>query len=114
MPITYHSDLQVRAGVTWTINGTLFDAAGKLLDVTNCTLSWCLLDTNGNPMAITATIAKTDPVNGAISITIDKTDTALDPGRLTDALQVVEGANKGVFWIGQIAVQANPFTILGP
>jgi hypothetical protein len=35
----------------------------------------------------------------------------LDPSRYTDALQVVAGTNKDVFWIGQILVAANPFNV---
>jgi len=31
--------------------------------------------------------------------------------RYTDALQVVAGTNKDVFWTGQILVAANPFNI---
>ena len=57
------------------------------------------------------TIGKTDSTNGSIRIEIDKTDTILDPGRYTDALQVIAGSNKDVFWMGQIRVAANPFSL---
>jgi hypothetical protein len=111
MPTTYHRDIDVISGVPWTINGTLYDASGNLLDVTNCTLTWGLLDPDGRPVAIpSARISKTDPVNGAISIAVAKTDTRLDPGRYTDALRVIAGAQKDVFWTGQLRVCANPFT----
>jgi hypothetical protein len=50
-------------------------------------------------------------VSGAIRIAIAKSDTALDPTRYTDALQVVAGTNKDVFWTGQILVAANPFNV---
>ena len=65
---------------------------------------------HGNLVPVTPSISKTDPVNGAISIAVAKSDTALDPGRYTDALQVVSGAQKDVFWTGQLRVCANPFT----
>jgi hypothetical protein len=29
---------------------TLYDATGKLFDVSNCTFAWALLDPNGNPV----------------------------------------------------------------
>jgi hypothetical protein len=34
---------------------------------------------HGNLVPVTPSISKTDPVNGAISIAVAKTDTALDP-----------------------------------
>jgi hypothetical protein len=110
--LSYHDPVDVIAATPWTIAGTLYDAAGKIFDVTNCTLAWALLDPNGNPVPIpTASISKTDPVNGAIEVAVAKTDTALDPGRYTDALQVTEGASKDVFWVGNILVAANPFNV---
>jgi hypothetical protein len=45
-------------------------------------LSWCLLDPNGDAVPVAATISKTDPTNGAISVSITRTDTALNPGRI--------------------------------
>lgn len=113
--ITYHPDIQVVSGTDWTVNGVLYDAAGNPLDVTNCTLVWGLLDPDGNsvlPLDADVQIAKTDPVNGAISITLSDTDTALRPGRYTDALQVTEGQSTDVFWIGNILVGANPFNVI--
>jgi len=98
-----------RAGTPWTIAGTVYDAQGNLLDVTNAQLAWCLLDPNGNPVPQVVTITKTDPTHGAIEISVAATDTALDPGRYTDALQVREGTSTELFWIGQILVAANPF-----
>jgi hypothetical protein len=40
MPLTYHGDVEVAAGVPWTINGTLCNAAGAPFDVTNAQLAW--------------------------------------------------------------------------
>jgi hypothetical protein len=51
------------------------------------------------------------PVNGAIQISVAKADTAIDPGRYTDALRVIAGPNKDLFWSGQILVPANPFAV---
>ena len=62
-------------------------------------------------VVVTASIAKTEAVNGAIEINISRDCTALDPGGYTDALQVVAGTHKDIFWIGQILVAANPFSV---
>ena len=91
MPLTYHGDVEVAAGVPWTINGTLCNAAGAPFDVTNAQLAWVLLNADSYVVPMTASITKTDPVNGAISIEVAKTDTALAPGRYTDALQIRKG-----------------------
>ena len=110
MAITYHPDVTVVSGTDWTLAGILYDAAGKPLDVTNCTLKWILMDTDGNSIVqSTVEIAKSDPLNGVIQISLSEADTALRPGRYTDALQVTEGTSTDVFWIGQILVSANPF-----
>jgi hypothetical protein len=111
MSVTYHPDVEVMAGVSWTIAGTLYDATGKLFDITNATLAWGLLDPNAVPVPLAASISKTDAVNGGIQINIDANATILAPGRYTDALQVTEGAGTDVFWIGQILVAANPMLV---
>ena len=108
MPLTYHPDVQFMAGAPWTINGTLCDAAGAPFDVTNAQLAWVLLNADSRVVPVTASITKTDPVNGAISIEVAKTDTALAPGRFMDALQIREGTGTGLYWIGNILVAANP------
>jgi hypothetical protein len=111
MPTTYHPDIDVIAATPWTIAGTLYDATGKLLDVTNCTLSWVLLDFDAQPVETSASITKTDPANGSITIEIPSTYTDLPPGRYTDTLQVIAGVSKDVFWTGQLRVVANPFSV---
>jgi hypothetical protein len=114
VPVTYHADIDVVSGTDWTIAGTLYDATGKLLDVTNCALAWVLLDPDGNPVLPTdlnITISKTDPVNGAIQITVPMQYTYLRPGRYTDALQVTEGTSTDVFWMGQLRCAANPLNV---
>jgi hypothetical protein len=42
-------------------------------------------------------ITKSDPVNGGITVSIPRAYTGLDPGRYTDALQVIDGALKDIF-----------------
>src|SRR5215475_9463802 len=110
MPLTYHPDVQLMAGVPWTINGTLCNATGAPFDVTDAQLAWVLLNADRFVVPVTANITKTDPVNGAISIEVTKTDTALAPGRYMDALQIREGTGVGIYWIGNILVAANPIT----
>ena len=110
MPLSYHCDVEVAAGVPWTINGTLCNAAGAPFDVTNAQLAWVLLNADSYVLPMTASITKTDPVNGAISIEVAKTDTALAPGRYTDALQIRKGTGRGLYWIGNICVASNPRT----
>jgi hypothetical protein len=112
--VVYHPDIDVVSGADWTIAGTLYDASGALLDVTNATLAFTLLDMNGEPVDginANASVSKTNATQGAIQIEIPSQYTTLVPGRYTDALQVTEGASRDIFWIGQILVAANPFNI---
>ena len=109
MAITYHSDIEVVSGTPVVINGTLYDATGNLLDITNATLSWGLLDPSGNPVQLDVTITKTDAPNGVIQVAVPAT--ALPVGRYTDGLQATEGVNKELFWIGNILIAANPFDV---
>lgn len=112
MAIIYHPDLEVASGEPIAINGLLTDANGQPFDVTNCTLAFALLDPDGAPVSpLNATISKTDPTNGVISIEIPAAYTALPPGRYTDGLQVTEGLSTEVFWVGNILVAANPFNV---
>src|SRR6516165_294333 len=110
MPLTYHRDVEVTAGVPWTINGTLCNAAGAPYDVTNAQLAWVLLNADSFAVPMTASITKTDPINGAISIEVAKTDAALPPGRYMDALQIRGGTGLGLYWIGfiEVAGRAEP------
>ena len=109
MAITYHPDVEVVSGMPITISGTLYEAAGNLLDITNTSLSWGLLDPDGNPVPLDVTVTKTDAPNGVIQVAVPAT--ALPPGRYTDALQATEGVNKELFWIGNILIAANPFDV---
>jgi hypothetical protein len=111
MPLTYHVPIEVAAGAPWVISGQLCDATGAPFDVTNAQLAWVLLNADSFVVPVTASITKTDPVNGAITIEVAKTDTALPPGRYSDALQIRAGTGTGLYWIGNILVAANPITI---
>lgn len=114
MPVTYHPDIDVVSGTDWTIAGTIYDASGKLLDVTNCDLAWVLLDPDGNPILPTdlnVTISKSDPINGAILINVPIQYTYLRPGRYTDVLQITQGMSTDVFWMGQLRCAANPMNV---
>ena len=104
MPLTYHRPIEVAAGVPWVINGRLCDATGVPFDVTNAQLAWVLLNADSFVVPMSASITKNDPVNGAISIEVAKIDTALPPGRYTDALQIRGGTGRGIYWIGFIEV----------
>jgi hypothetical protein len=108
MPVHYHPDVELTAGVPWTIAGQLCNAKGQAFDVTNAQLTWVLLNAESWVVPMTASITKTDPVNGAISIEVAKTDTALAPGRYTDALQIREGTGTGLYWIREYLRQRKP------
>jgi hypothetical protein len=50
MAISYNEDIEVVAGTPWAIGGVLYDANDQLLDVTNCSLAWSLLNPNEAPV----------------------------------------------------------------
>ena len=110
MPLIYHVPIEFAAGVPWVIKGQLCDAAGVPFDVTNAQLAWVLLNADSFVIPLSASISKSDPVNGAISIEVAKIDTALPPGRYTDALQIRGGTGRGIYWIGFIEVASKPLT----
>ena len=98
MSITFHQDIEVASGEPIVIAGTLYDATGQLLDLTNAVLNWGLLDPNGMPVQLNAAITKTDAAHGAIQVEIPANQTALDPGRYTDSLRVTDGPHRDLFW----------------
>jgi hypothetical protein len=110
MPFTYHAPIEVAAGVPWVINGQLCDPTGAPFDVTNAQLAWVLLNANSFVVPMTASITKTDPIKGTISIEVGETDTALPPGSYRDTLQIRKGTGTGIYWIGFIEVVAIPLT----
>ena len=65
----------------------------------------------GSPCRRSVARRRLERTASRIRIAIAKSDTALDPARYTDALQVVAGTNKDAFGTGQILVAANPFNV---
>lgn len=117
MPVTHHEDLEVVAGDDWAIDGTLLNADGSVTDLTTASaVYWTLLGSDGYPIlsADQATVAIIDPPSsGVVRISVSKAvTTGLDPGRYTDAIRVVGISLTATFWIGQILVDADPWSTL--
>jgi hypothetical protein len=115
MAVYHHDDLQVVAGDDWIIDGTLVNADGSATDLTgNHGVYWTLLGPDGYPIlngdqATVDVIAP--PSSGIVRITVTKDVTSgLDAGRYTDAIRVVGAALTASFWIGQILVDADPWS----
>jgi hypothetical protein len=107
---THHGFIEVVAGDPGEIPGTLTDADGQPLDLTNAQFEWVLVDAGGNPITLAAEVDVMDAAAGAIGIYVPATDTAGDPGYYTDALRVnLPSAGDATVWHGQILVAANPF-----
>ena len=64
----HHDPIEVIAGEPWDIPGTLLDANGSPIDLTGATLEWALVDSGGNPVAITADVTVIDAAAAAICI----------------------------------------------
>ena len=106
----HHEPIEVIAGEPWDIPSTLLDANGFPVDLTGATLEWALVDSGGNPVAITADVAVIDAAAAAICISVLANDTAgLDPGYYKDGLRVTMPCGKPSNWHGQIQVDANRF-----
>src|SRR6516162_769007 len=107
----HHGLVELVAGDPWEIPGTLTDATGQPLDLTNAQFEWVLVDTGGNPITLAAEVDLMDAAAGAIGIYVPAGDTAgLDPGYYTDALRVkLPSAGNATVCHGQILVVANPF-----
>jgi hypothetical protein len=106
----HHAPIEVIAGETWDIPGTLLDVNGSPIDLTGATLEWALVDSGGNPVAIAAEVTVTNAARGAICISIAGNDTAgLDPGYYNDGLRVTMPRGERSTWHGQILVDANRF-----
>ena len=107
---THHEPIEVIAGDTWDIPGTLLDANGSPIDLNGATLEWALVDSGGNPVAIAAEVTVTDAAGGAICISVGANDTAgLDPGYYQDGLRVMMPRGERRTWQGRIQVDVNPF-----
>jgi hypothetical protein len=117
MPVTHHDDLEVVAGDDWVIDGSLLNEDGSVTDLSTASaVYWTLLGPDGYPIlsADQATVAIVDPASsGTVRISVSKTvTTGLDPGRYTDAIRVVGVSLTATFWIGQILVDADPWSNL--
>jgi hypothetical protein len=55
----HHEPIEVVAGETWDIHGTLLDANGTPIDLTGATVEWVLVDSGGNPVAVTSEVTIT-------------------------------------------------------
>jgi len=110
--IPHHPDTELMAKTDWAIDGTLLDANGQALDLSNATLQWMLVDPNGAPVLSEADVSITitpPPTAGLIVINVPNDKTAsFMAGRYIDALQVTIGDVISPLWIGNIEVAANP------
>ena len=102
------------AGDDWIIDGTLVNADGSATDLTgNFGVYWTLLGLDGYPVlsADQATVlVMGSPTSGRVRILVSAIVTGgLDPGRYIDAIRVVGATLTATFWVGQIAVDANPW-----
>jgi hypothetical protein len=66
----HHEPIEVIAGEPWDIPGTLLDANGSPIGFAGATLQWALVDSGGNPVAITANVTVTDAAAGTICISV--------------------------------------------
>ncbi len=108
----HHQPIEVVADESWDIPGTLRDANGSPIDLLERPLEWTLVDSGGNPVAITAEVTITDAGAGAICISIGANDTAgLDPGYYNDGLRVTMPGGQRLTWQGYIQVDVNRFAV---
>ena len=101
------------AATDWAIAGTLLDATGDPLDLSNATLTWTLIGPAGLPVLQNGDASITVTGIGTINIAVHHTATAtLECGRYIDALQVTIGDVVSPLWVGVILVAANPRRVL--
>ena len=115
MALVHHDDTELMAAIDWAIDGTLLDATGQPLDLTNATLQWTLIGPSGTPVLqnTDAAISVVDASNGLTRISIANAMTAtLNAGRYIDALQLSIGDIVSPLWLGVILVAANPRQVL--
>jgi hypothetical protein len=107
----HHEPLEVTAGETWDIPGTLLDANDSPIDLSGATLEWALVDSGNNPVMIPAEVNITDAAAGTICISVEANHTAgLDPGYYHDGLRVTMARGERFTWHGQLLVDADRFT----
>lgn len=105
---TVHELHSFYSGDDWQINGTLFNAQGDPLDITNATIEWVLMNTLQQVVVPDTAIQLevVDAVNGKISILIKSaTTTGVAPGQYNDMLRVTIGTISDTMWTGGIAVK---------
>jgi hypothetical protein len=111
----FHPDISLVAGDDWVIEGTLLADDGSALDLTNGVLSWRLLDGDGNPVSVNATITIVEPATaGKVTITVGYADTAgLMPGPYVDSLRADLTGGRSTLWSGRLLVSVNAFETVG-
>jgi len=92
------------------IDGTLLDATGQPLDLSNATLTWTLIGRRACRSCRTVTL---DASAGLIRVANAKT-AQLERGRYIDALQLTIGDIVSLLWTGVILVAANPRRAVPP
>jgi hypothetical protein len=106
----HHDPIEVTAGEPWDIPGTLLDANGSPIGLAGATLQWAMVDSGGNPGAVTAEVTVTDAAAGTICISVGGSDKAgLDPGYYRDGLRVTMPGGEQLTWQGHIQIDANRF-----
>ena len=116
MGITYHADLEIAAGDDWLIAGTLLDADGQPIDLSQAgtTIEWVLFNPDGG-VALTSdqfTVNVVPQEVGNISIVVPRISTYLLPaGRYTDSLRVTTTI-RSVEWRGNILVSCDLFELV--
>jgi hypothetical protein len=113
---TYHDDIQVVAGDTWTINGTLEDENGAPIDLTGQEVLWVLLDPDGYTCPLVGSAVVTivsPPTAGNITIVVPYTATEVVVGRYFDAVRLASSTGNPAIvnmqWTGCILVGVDPF-----
>lgn len=108
-----HDDVELYAGDTWAIDGTLLDMDGGPLDITNIDLDWILRGENGAIAIIPDDVIidkGDDPTLGLLVINVSASiTTGLPAGRYSDTLRMRFAGKGETLWEGAILVQANRF-----
>jgi len=105
MTIPHHDPAELMAAADWGIDGTLLDANGQPLDLSNANLTWTLIGPDGLPALQNgdASITVLDQASGLIRIDVANAKTAqLECGRYLDALQLTIGDIVSPLWTGVI------------
>src|SRR5262245_41576808 len=101
------------AAKDWGIDGTLLDANGQPLDLSNATLMWMVIEPQGGAGARERRRHRRgrrgSHRRAEVHISVHHDQTALrEAGRYLDALQVTIGDVVSPLWTGVILVAANP------